>query len=281
MKIAIIFDRYNQGTLGVYYQKALEKAGVGVTHFWLKDARAIEPSFDAYFRVDDGDYKFDIDHNRLKPSFFYVSDVHLKKPFRAIKEAARFYSHLFCAQYDGYLKLKRVCAHKVSWLPHACDSELHRDAGIERKLDIAFVGNDGGNPRKFILQELRERYPNSSIDTAPYSDISRIYSGARIGFNYSIGSDINMRTFESMAGGAMLLTNRIDGNGFQKLFKDRTHLVAYRDPREIFELIGHYLRRDNERSAIAEAGKRLVLLEHTYDKRAATVLETIRRFVHK
>lgn len=279
MNIAIIYDKFRQDTLGEYYKRALENTGCSVEHFWLKESDKVPPRFDAYLRVDDGDYKYDIPHERLKPSFFYVSDVHLKKPFLAIKKAGRFYDHLFCAQYSGYLKLKDIYGDKkTSWLPHACDDRLHRDLAVGRKLDIAFVGNDGGNPRKFLLQEIRERFPNSYIGNAPHTDIAKIYSAAKIGFNYSIANDINMRTFEVMGCGAMLLTNNIDDNGFDSLFCDKRDLAAYSSPKDIFSMIDYYLKNDSERAGIAEAGKRLAAENHTYSKRTARILEVIGQY---
>ena len=278
MKLAIIFDGFNEATLGVYYKKAFEKLGLEVKHFWLRNSHEIEPVYDAYLRIDDGDYKYDIPHKRLKPSFFFASDVHLKKPFLAIKKAARFYDHVFCAQYSGYLKLKHMYGDKFSWLPHAYDSELHCDLNCGRKLDIAFIGNDGGIPRKFLLQEIRERFPNSYIGNAPHTDISRIYSSAKVGFNYSIEDDINMRTFEVMVCGAMLLTNHITDNGFGGLFADRKNLVTYKSPKEIFSMLEHYLQNDSEREKIAAEGKQLVTSSHSYIKRASFMLDTIMKY---
>lgn len=277
MRIAIIYDKFREDTLGEHYKRALNKAGHIAEHFWLKDSHRIEPRFDAYLRVDDGDYKYDIPHDQLKPSFFYASDVHLKKPFLAIKRTARFYDHVFCAQYSGYLKLRRVYGDKISWLPHACDSELHRDLGRERKLDVAFVGNDGGNPRKFLLQEIRERFPNSYIGRAPYTEISKIYSSAKIGVNYSIENDINMRIFEILSCGAMLLTNHIDNNGFSDIFIDRKNLVTYKSPKDIFVMIDYYLHNDSERQAIAELGHK-VAGSHTYENRVCVIIKTIEEY---
>ena len=281
MKIAVIYDLYREDTLGGHYKRALEKAGHQVRHFWLKDSKEIRPEFDAYLRIDDGDYKFDIPHDRLKPSFFYVSDTHLKKPFLAIRKAARFYDHVFCAQYSGCVKLRNLYGAKVSWLPHACDPQLHRDMGLERKLDVAFVGNDGGNPRKFLLQELRERYPNLYIGNVPYMDIAGIYSSAKIGFNYSIGNDINMRMFEVMGCGAMLLTNYIEGNGFSDIFSNKKNLVTYNLPQEIFSMIDYYLKNDSERQGIAKEGRNLVVANHTYGNRASFILGTISKYIVK
>jgi spore maturation protein CgeB len=276
MKIAIIYDAYRDDTLGEHYKRALMKAGIDTTHFWLRDAAVIKPAFDAYLRVDDGDYKYDIPHDRLRPSFFYASDVHLKKPFAAIRKTASFYDHVFCAQYSGYLRLERIYKGKVSWLPHACDEELHRDLGVKRELDIAFVGNDGGIPRKFFLQEIRERYPNSYIGNASYRDIAGIYSRAKIGFNYSIADDINMRMFEVAGCGAMVLTNHINGNGFDRIFKDKANAAVYRSPKEMFLLIDYYLKNGPEREGIAEAGKKMVIGGHTYAKRVEYILKVIK-----
>lgn len=281
MKIAIIYDFFREDTLGEHYKRALIKAGHSVKHFWLRDSKNIEPVFDAYLRIDDGDYKYDIPHEKLKPSFFYASDVHLKKPFLAISKAAPFYDYVFCAQYSGCLKLKRLCGHKILWLPHAFDSELHRDLGCERRLDIAFVGNDGGNPRKFILQELRERYPNSYIGNAPHAEISKIYSSAKIGFNYSIENDINMRTFEIMGCGAMLLTNHIEDNGFNEIFVNERDLATYKSPKEIFAMIDYYLQDGSKRQSIAETGKKLVTSNHNYINRASFILNAIERCFNK
>lgn len=281
MKLAVIYDKYNEATLGVHYQKAFEKLGIDVRHFWLKDSRAIEPVFDAYIRIDDGDYKYDISHNKLRPSVFYASDVHLAKPFAAIKKAAQRYDLVFCAQEPGCRMLKKIYGDKISWLPHACDPDIHRDLGRGRTLDVAFVGNDGGIPRKFILQELRERFPNSHIGNAPYLDIARIYSSAKIGFNYSIAGDINMRMFEITACGAMLLTNALKDEAGAGLFTDRKDAAFYRSPVEIFELIGHYLKNDAQRQTIAEKGRALTASEHTYLKRAQVIIEHIKRLKNK
>ena len=281
MKIAIIYDLNREDTLGVRYQKALQNLGAEVTHFWLKDSNNIRPAFDAYLRVDDGDYKRDIPHDKLRPCYFYASDVHLKKPFSAIRAAARFYDHVFCAQYNGYERLRGVFRDKVSWLPHACDPAPAGEAGAERKLDIAFVGNDGGSPRKFLLQEIRERFPNSYIGNAPHMDMAAIYSGAKIGFNYSIRDDVNMRFFEIACCGAMLLTNHIKDKGLKMLFDDKKNFVIYKFPKEIFLMIEYYLKNHAEREAIARAGREFVVSEHTYAKRASVILDKIKGRLRK
>ena len=272
MKIALIYDVFREDTLGEYYRRALMRSGHSVSHFWLRHSKEIKPEYDLYFRVDDGEYRFDIPHAVLKPSIFYASDVHLSKPFRKIKKLAPLYDKVFCAQLDGCLKLERAFPKKVFWVPHAADPWVHKDMNLSRELDIAFVGNDGGVPRKFILQELKERFPKSFIGTAPYTRISQIYSSSKIVFNYSINNDINMRMFEALSCGALLLTNFINGNGFGQLFEDGKNLVLYRDPREMLKLLEYYLSNESKRLAIAAEGKALALERFNYDNRAEEIL---------
>ena len=144
--------------------------------------------------------------------------------------------------------------------------------------DVAFVGTDGGNPRKFYLQALRERYPNSSIGKAPHTDLAAIYGRAQVGFNYSIANDVNMRMFEVLAARALLVTNTLERDDLAELgLRDRRELVAYRRPQELFEVIDYYLGHPDERHAVAQAGGELVRKRHTYAHRLAQLLDTVGR----
>ena len=135
------------------------------------------------------------------------------------------------------------------------------------------MGTDGGVPRKFYLQALRERYRNSSIGRGDYTTLASIYSRCRIGFNYSIANDVNMRIFEILAAPTLLVTNALEGDAFHQLgLEDRKHLVLYRSPKELFELIEHFLAHPDERRQVAQAGHRVVMERHTYGHRLQRLL---------
>ena len=125
-------------------------------------------------------------------------------------------------------------------------------------------------------KNLREKYPQSFLGTAEYTRMSEIYSSAKIGFNYSIRNDINMRIFEVMSCGSLLLTNYIKNNGMEELFKNREHLVIYRNPKELFRLIEYYLSHPQERERIASSGHQLVTAQHTYRDRLRKMFDYIR-----
>jgi spore maturation protein CgeB len=272
MKIAIIFDKKRADTMGIYFERALRETSHSYRHFWLKDAGGIKPQFDLYLRIDDGDYSHDLPVG-LKPSVFWVSDTHLAEPFKAIVRQARHYDYVFCGMKDG-VEVFRKKGIVARWSPAACDPDIHKRLDVPKRFDIGFVGNDGGIPRKFYLEEIRERYPDSFLGTAPYTKMSEIYSASRIGFNYLRTSEsITMRCMEIMSCGAMLLVNRASDGSFEDLgFKDTESAVFYDSPRRLFELIDYYLKNDAERTRIAEAGHQLAVAKHTYGHRLQEML---------
>lgn len=278
MKIALFFDKNLEYTTGIYFEMALKRQGFDVKHFWLREAKDIKPKYDLYLRIDHGYYDEDIP-DYLRPKVFYAIDTHLEGPFRCILNISRKYDLVFCAHYDGYLKLKEEGIN-VHWLPLACDPQVHKRLEVDKLYDIGFVGNDGGTPRKFYLQELREKFTNSFIGNAPYLKMGQIYSQSKIGFNYSIFNELNMRFFEIMSSGTMLLTNPIKECNIEELsFIDGEHLKVYHNPKELLALIDYYLTHDKERESIAQKGYQLVISRHTYDHRFKEMLESIHKRV--
>lgn len=272
MKLALIFNKERDDTIGCYFTSAAESLGIAYDHFWTSDPN-IPAGYDLYLRIDHGDYKYDIP-GHLKPCAFYAIDTHLEKPYKRIKAQAGHYDLIFCAQKSGAQKLKRDTGIDAVWVPIGCDPEKHRDLKIVRKFDIAFVGTEGkDNPRGAILRQLARRYPNSFIGRAQSGLMSNIYSSAKIGFNYSINNDINMRMFEVLSCGALLITNRITGNGFEELFVDGTNAVVYKDRRDLFNKVDYFINNREQRQAIASEGHRLAVSEYTYSKRLTRMLE--------
>jgi glycosyltransferase involved in cell wall biosynthesis len=93
-----------------------------------------------------------------------------------------------------------------------------------------------------------------------------VYGQSKIVFNASINGDVNMRVFEAMAAGALLVTDRV-GNGLSDLFEEDTHYIGYSTISEALEKIGYFLDKSEERENIAHAGQQAVLEHHTYGHR--------------
>jgi len=280
MKIALIFDKKIEYTTGIYYEKILKRKNIDFKYFRVKETHNISiDEYDLYLRIDDGDYNYDIPE-KLKPKAFWISETHLEGPFRKIIQQLPHYDFVFSGMKKETEKLNSLGI-KTVWIPASCDLGVHKKLDVQRNYDVGFVGNDGGIPRKFILQEIRERYLKSFLGRAKYEDISRIYSSSKIGFSYSIRQEtLTFRSFEIMACGAMLLVNSLkegDTSINDLGYEDRKHLVVYDNdnPEEIFELIQYYLSHNDEREEIAIKGYELTISQHTYEHRLRQMLEII------
>lgn len=270
-KLALIYNHGVAHTTGAYIERVLKQANRQYALFGVEDPQAIPRGFDLYLRIDHGDYKFDLPQY-LRPAVFWAIDTHLPKPYKKIRSQAGHYDVVFCAQKQGAQRLEREARIDAQWLPLGCDPQVHARLDLAKEYDLGFVGR---NAMKFKrgkhLAMLKNRYPRSFIGEAAYTQMSRIYSAARIGFNSSIINDINMRLFEIMACGCFLLTNRIQYNGLEELFKDGEHLVTYADDRQLLRLIDYYLAHESERQRIADAGYAAVIAKHTYFHRLQTM----------
>lgn len=75
----------------------------------------------------------------------------------------------------------------------------------------------------------------------------------------------NIRLYEATGMGTLLLTDW--KSNLPELFEVGREVVAYRSVGECAEQISYYLAHEEERAAIAAAGQRRTLTEHTIDRR--------------
>lgn len=273
MKLALVFNKEREDTIGLYFERAAQELKLIYDHYWTSNGDRIPKGYDLYLRIDHGDYKYDLPYN-LSPSAFYVIDTHLEKPYRRIKEQVAHYNIVFCAQKEAVEKLKKDVGVNPTWIPIGCDPEVHKRLDLKKRFDIAFVGTEGKkNLRGELLKALATQYPRNFIGKADFRLISNIYGSAKIGFNYSINNDVNMRIFEVLSCGALLVTNFIKDNGFEDLFADGVNVVVYKNAEELFSKIDYYLSHDDEREGIAKEGHLLAIGSHTYKDRLKKILE--------
>ena len=293
MRIALIFNALRPDTTGIYFERACRGLGLEVRRWPLDAIEEVPSGYDLYLRIDHGDDYEVRPPARLRPVVFYAIDTHLSHSWKKIRRIAPAYDRVFCAHRQGAERLR-----DASWLPVACDPELHGAAVVEDDApqdysrppsvrpscvaddpaawDLAFVGTDCGVPRKFYLQALRERYPNSRIGVAAHTKIASIYRRSRIGFNYSIRREVNMRVFEVLAAKTLLITNALPEDDFDRLgFHERCELITYRRPGELLERIDEMLSRPEERRRIAAAGHEVVMARHTYRHRVRQMLSEL------
>ena len=63
---------------------------------------------------------------------------------------------------------------------------------------------------------------------------------ANIVFNEAVNNDLNMRVFEALCSGRLLVTDEAPGSGLKDMFQDNKHLVIYNED-NLIERIRYYL----------------------------------------
>jgi SAM-dependent methyltransferase len=126
-----------------------------------------------------------------------------------------------------------------------------------------------------LIDLIRKRFRNTFVGQRFFDDMARTYSASRIVFNRSIANDVNMRVFEALASGSLLMTNDLSTNGQAELFQDGIHLATYTHPEEMLDKIAYYLAHEPIRERIAAAGRQEAFAKHTYRHRMETLLREV------
>lgn len=177
--------------------------------------------------------------------------------------------------HKSFVPLYQAAGHpKVSVLPHAVDGELFRESRCERDrpLELGWVGEFGYGhyarrrriietlSTKFRMNDFRKRYGKE--------ETAEIYQLSNIVVNVSredFPHEANMRCYEGMAGGALLITG-IPTELTEWGFREGEHFVGWRNEEEISGLVDYYLRHPNKRIEIALAGQKLTLENFTFQR---------------
>ena len=163
---------------------------------------------------------------------------------------------------------------KTAYLPLACEPTVHHLQETEKvKYDIGFIGNDTYPTRRRLLDQLGTKYNILRTNTPPGLPYSRALSSCKLTFNCSMQFDVNMRFFEAIAIGRLLLTDYLPE---QDMFaKQGEHYRTYTDWKDLDETVAYYLSHDLEREKIAKAGSNHILRHHTYSERLREIIKVM------
>jgi hypothetical protein len=184
--------------------------------------------------------------------------------------------------HPGFEDRFRAAGHpRPMFLPLAVDRDVLEGPEEERTFDVGFVGRTDtylyttrlrvlsmldGN---FRMNDWRRRYcPQEMV---------KIYRMSKIVINIpreDYLEEANMRVFEVMGSGALLLT-RLPTELSDMGFQEGVHFIGYRREEELVPLIRRFLADDAARLKIAGNGHEVVWRDHTYDSRAARILDQV------
>jgi hypothetical protein len=187
--------------------------------------------------------------------------------------------------HPGYDTLFREKGHPGAFLlPHAVRREFFEVPDLLRDFEVGWVGQTTGAlygrrqksipmlANAFRMNDWKRRYS--------LQEVAEVYRRSRVVVNIGrddFPQDANMRVFEVLASGALLVTSlpsELSGLGF----KEGQHFIGYQPDSDLVRLVQTLLRDEEARTRIAEAARSLVLQEHTYDRRVAQLVERLEHF---
>jgi len=206
------------------------------------------------------------------PTIWWGIDTH--NDYQKHLRISLLFDFSLIAQKSYLAKLQSDGIGGLSWFPLA--SPIGSPHGGERSIDVSYIGSTNWNlypERKKFLQVVTETVDKHVIGTRSADEMLQIYSSSKLVFNQSLKNDINMRIFEAMGAGALLITNPIHENGMEELFSEGTDYVTYVDAIDLKNKIQYFLLNESERNAIAYSGMAKVQALHTYKARAVEIVK--------
>jgi hypothetical protein len=203
------------------------------------------------------------------------------------------YDLVFVASDSFAAELATVTDRPVRPLHQATDPErFHPDPSGPRH-ELLFVGNSRGARRPILdalagtdhdLAVFGGAWTPELLDPKylrgpwiPNEELHRYYSGAEIVLNdhwadMAQEGFISNRVFDVLASGGFVVSDAVTGMGAQL----DDSVATYDTPDGLVEVVDHYLGHPAERAERAARGRAAVLARHTFDHRAAAIIDAVR-----
>ncbi len=169
----------------------------------------------------------------------------------------------------------------VHWIPGLtfAHGDVRARAALQetRRAQLALVGKAGYHFRRqrLFAALIAAKLPLAWKEVRQ-SEVLAHYGESLIGLNASMNGDLNLRVFETIAGGAMLLTDRLaPESGLDDLLREGVAKVSYESADDLVEKARHYLAHPDEARAIGEAGRRWFEEHFTAERRQAAFTELV------
>jgi len=165
------------------------------------------------------------------------------------------------------------------WLPNCTDHRMIFPLpDVAKTHAMGFCGNHVTPERKRAVDTLTSVFGLKQDIFVIGNDMVRTINSYRIHFNMNIANDINYRSFETLACGTVLFTDR--NPQYKDLgFEDGVNCLMYDrgeysgDIRSLISKVTSAMgMRPETLAAIGKAGRELFLSKHTYDHRASEIL---------
>lgn len=164
------------------------------------------------------------------------------------------------------------------WFPYSVDTDIFKPSNKKRSNEICFVGNNRAKAYQFRKQAINLLKENNLLNfqgiklETDYLDVLQDYTvflnGASI---YNID---NMKAFEILASGGVLLTNNAQ-NEFKTLFK-KAYVTYKNDFSDIIKVATKLLNNPHLQEKLSKMGRDIICKKHTNKIRCKELLKIIK-----
>jgi hypothetical protein len=150
------------------------------------------------------------------------------------------------------------------WQTHFADTRIfYPRSDIPETWDcVTTCGPRGNGLTDRIKSVLGDKFNNERYFYGV--DHAKRLSMGKIVFQKSQYGEITRRVFEGMAGGKLVITDRLsEDTGLSSLFKDGEDIIYYDNAEDAIEKIDHYAHHDAARHQIAQNGYNKVVATHS------------------
>ena len=235
---------------------------------------------DLYLWVESVMGYFPTNLNLLKcPKACYFIDTYSN--FEWHKEWAKNFDFVFLADLS-FVEKFRSLGFNAHWLPLGCDVELHSAVSMEKKYDIGFVGSISQNTdRAQFLGTLDSQF-KLHVERSFLKDMANTFGQSKLVFNNAVGkTDLNMRFFEVMSCGTLLLSDMAVNSGQSIMFSPHDDYALFTNQKNLVEAASYYLEDELARDSVARHGQKIVHAAHTYLHRAQALYDLVFGFERK
>lgn len=222
----------------------------------------------------DGDLGLVVDSEKIESaSVSLIFDPHLHSwthPY------GRVFDHFISTQHSYVKGMSGRLDGLSMWLPYWVQGNdlpgQKPTAQKDRDIDVAFVGCRGKPNqvrRDAFLDKLQATLGKGRRVHIGPGSWSEVYRGSRVVINVPVCDDLNIRGFEAMASGAVLVSPA-DSDGMRELFEPEKDFVSYRawDAEHAAQRIEEVLSRPGRAQTMANRAFKKTLSSHLEPHRA-------------
>ena len=247
-------------TTASYYEMAIKKSS---SHFCFRNTKYNPDKIDLVLNIEP---VADIIKIPGVPSVYYEIDNHV----------IMGNDHHWYEQVDMVLLAQKYFKdyyyrYKTEYLPLACWPDVHKRYKEEKQIyDIGFLGNDTYPHRRQLLETLKQNFKVLWDTSKPGELYSRKLNQCKMLFNCHMNHDVNMRFFEAISSGRLLLTDYlIEQDEFAESGK---HYSAFYGADDLVQKVKYYLKHTKKREYIAYKGMKHVQKYSSYQNRLEQLL---------